>query len=120
MARFGKHVGRRPARGRILIMLIVAGCLGLGALAIQPAAIQPAQAADPAQPRPRTEPGPRIEEELVDGARKLFDTLRRLLDEVPVYSLPELTENGDIILRRQPPRKDGRPLLGSPKDSIQL
>lgn len=37
---------------------------------------------------------------------RLVDRLRDVLEEVPRYSLPEVTEDGDIIIRRLPPRRE--------------
>lgn len=45
----------------------------------------------------------RAERLAVDGVQKLLDSARLLLDAVPRYEMPQMTENGDIIIRRKPP-----------------
>jgi len=54
----------------------------------------PAAATPPAEPR--------VEQSLLDDALKFLDALRRFLDDPPIFSAPEITRDGDIILRRQP------------------
>ncbi|MBM3601352.1 MAG: hypothetical protein FJX35_24415 [Alphaproteobacteria bacterium] len=106
---------RKLPRAWMPVALILVAWLeaGGGALAASSDRWQ-AQGQPPAQPP--TRPAPRSEDVLVDSARKLLEALRRFMEDFPVYALPELTENGDIILRRLPPRRDG----SGAKDSIQL
>ncbi len=54
---------------------------------------QPAYAADPPPNDPRS-----LAEE---GLGKLMTALRLLLDKIPQYEMPEVTERGDIIIRRK-------------------
>jgi len=54
---------------------------------------QPAFAAD----APPTDPRSLAEE----GLGKLMSALRLLLDKIPQYEMPEVTERGDIIIRRK-------------------
>lgn len=54
---------------------------------------QPAMAADP----PATDPRSLAEE----GFGKLMQALRLLLAQIPQYEKPEVTEGGDIIIRRK-------------------
>ena len=44
--------------------------------------------------------------EKFDEARRMFDALLR---EIPRYDVPEVTEDGDIIIRRLPPPEDEPP-----------
>ncbi len=41
-----------------------------------------------------------------ETAERLMGTLRMLLEFVPQYEMPEVLENGDIIIRRKNPKKD--------------
>ena len=52
-----------------------------------------------------TELGRIIEREL----DRAFDQLGDALEELPRYSLPEITEDGDIIIRRLPRRQETWP-----------
>ena len=51
------------------------------------------------------------EEMARDGMQWMRQAIDRMLEAIPQYKLPELTEDGDIILRRKPPEPelpDGR------------
>lgn len=48
----------------------------------------------------------RAEELWRDGAAKIISGLEQLLKSIPSYEMPEITEDGDIIIRR---RKDPEP-----------
>jgi hypothetical protein len=52
---------------------------------------------------------PRAEETLVHSALKLLEAFRRFIEDMPSFSPPEMTKDGDIILRRQPPEKTPTP-----------
>ncbi len=84
-------------------------------------ALSPAASAGEDEPRPRdwseTELG-RIIERQLDRA---FDRLKETLDELPRYALPEITEEGDIIIRRLPRRReDWPPAAEDPEAVIDL
>jgi len=49
----------------------------------------------PAQPSPR--------EQTMQGLDLIMQGLKRMIEQVPLYGPPELTPNGDIILRRLSP-----------------
>ena len=53
----------------------------------------------------------RAEELAREGADRFLRTLDELIDAIPQYQWPEITEDGDIILRRVPPgeRRKARP-----------
>ena len=57
----------------------------------------------------------RIIERELDRA---FDRLGDALEELPRYSLPEVTEDGDIIIRRLPRRRENWPREPEAPDSI--
>ena len=42
-----------------------------------------------------------VDELAVEGLGKLMDALSLFVDAIPLYSAPEILENGDIIIRRK-------------------
>jgi hypothetical protein len=46
--------------------------------------------------------------DILEGMERLRDGVSRLIDSLPRYSLPEITENGDIVIRRLDPGRDGK------------
>jgi hypothetical protein len=38
-----------------------------------------------------------------EGMAKMLQALNKLVESIPQYQLPEITENGDIIIRRKTP-----------------
>ena len=61
-----------------------------------------------------TELGRLIEREL----DRAFDRLGETLDSLPLYALPEVTEDGDIIIRRLPRRPDTWPPAPDDPDAM--
>ena len=59
----------------------------------------------------------RIIERKLDRA---FEQLGDALEQLPRYSLPEVTEDGDIIIRRLPRRRESWPPPGEPDATIDL
>ena len=58
-----------------------------------------------ADPLARTgEPDAKAEQEFKEGVEKLIRAFQMMLRSVPQYDAPEILENGDIIIRRKPPR----------------
>lgn len=64
------------------------------------------------------EPPGRAEELAREGMDKLMQALETLLQTIPQYEMPEITDDGDIIIRRKrseghvpgpPPRPPARP-----------
>jgi hypothetical protein len=47
----------------------------------------------------------RAEEAIREGAEKIVRGLEQLLRSIPQYEAPEVQENGDIIIRRKPPKE---------------
>jgi len=60
---------------------------------------------------------PSATELTMEGLEKLMRGIQRMVEDLPRYDLPEITSNGDIILRRiDPPRDEQRhPLIPPPK-----
>lgn len=55
------------------------------------------------------------EQEFREGVEKLLRAFDLLLGRLPQYAPPEVLENGDIIIRRKPPRppeKKAKPPFG--------
>lgn len=88
-------------------------CLLLATALVLP--LIPADAAAAADPPPaedteRTRPdAPADPGEVLDELQKLVDRLGRLIEELPRYALPEITEDGDIIIRRKDEREEKPP-----------
>jgi hypothetical protein len=45
-----------------------------------------------------------------EGVEKLMRALEALIDEIPLYEMPEINENGDIIIRRKRKADEPPPL----------
>lgn len=86
---------------RLVVVLVFAGLLA--------GAAGTALAADPLDQPPLSRhgppgwPSPQTEEKLRGAIDQMVDAFEQLLREVPRYGLPEMTEDGDIILRRLKP-----------------
>ncbi len=72
----------------------------------------PASAQEGPNPDQRVLP-PETEKALREGAERIKRALEDMLRSVPQYELPEITEQGDIVIRRkrteQPPRETPEP-----------
>ena len=58
----------------------------------------------------------------LEGLAKLMRGLQRMVEELPRYNLPEINENGDIIIRRIDPNanpEQPRPPV-SPQKGVEL
>ncbi len=87
---------------------LLACCLAL-ALALPPAVR--AQEATPGEPQPGTP-----SEMAREGLEQMLRALRLLVQSIPQYELPEVLENGDIIIRRKHPEPEGgEPEGGEPE-----
>lgn len=81
--------------GRWAVFLVIATALG--------GAVPPARA-----DALRAEPSP--QDQTLQGMDMILQGLRRMLEQVPLYGPPEITSEGDIIIRRVPPG----PMPGQP------
>ncbi len=63
-----------------------------------------------AGPKPAPDARDRAEQAFKEGAEKIMRALELMLLAVPQYDLPEVLENGDIIIRRHRPDRPKRPL----------
>jgi hypothetical protein len=76
--------------------------IGIWALAALVAATAPSGAgAQSPQDRQRE----RAEDTIREGAEKMIRGLEQLLRSIPQYETPQVLENGDIIIRRKPPKE---------------
>ncbi len=62
-----------------------------------------------AEPKPAPEFQDRAEKALREGAESITRALELMLRAVPQYSMPEVLDNGDIIIRRRHPEPARRP-----------
>ena len=69
------------------------------ALALQPALAGPARATDSDQEDPK--------ELAREGMERMLRAIELMIEMIPQYDMPEVNEDGDIIIRRRnPPRHD--------------
>ena len=61
-----------------------------------------------AEPKPAPGVQDRAEKALKDGAESIMRALELMLRAVPQYSMPEVLDNGDIIIRRRHPKPERR------------
>jgi hypothetical protein len=72
------------------------------ALAAVLAAAPAVQAQTPPRHDPRVEPNP--QERALENAERILRQMLDLLRAIPSYDPPVVTEDGDILIRRRPPR----------------
>lgn len=70
------------------------------ALVLSPFAVAGAQS-----PAPKDAPQEAPSELAREGLEQMLQALRLLMDSIPQYELPEVLENGDIIIRRKNPER---------------
>jgi hypothetical protein len=59
---------------------------------------------DPGVDRPATPESAQAPMELArEGLEKMLQALNKMIEAVPQFEMPEMTENGDIIIRRKRP-----------------
>ena len=63
---------------------------------------------------------PQIDQMIERELGRLVDRLQGALEKLPRYALPEITEEGDIIIRRLPRNPRERPNPGDPDDILEL
>ena len=68
-----------------------------------------------------TKPAPdaleRAEEALREGGEKIMRALELIMRAVPQYDMPEIRENGDIIIRRRNPDRPKKPPPDRPDET---
>ena len=70
-----------------------------------------------ADPNPAPNVQERAEQALKEGAEKIMRALELMLHAVPQYKMPEVLDNGDIIIRRRNPELPRQPgPLPQPRD----
>ncbi len=62
-----------------------------------------------AETKPAPDARDRAAEALREGAEKIMRALELILHAVPQYQMPEVLDNGDIILRRRNPDRPKHP-----------
>ncbi len=62
-----------------------------------------------ADPKPAPDVREQAEQAIKEGAEKIMRALKLILHAVPQYEMPEVLDNGDIIIRRQHPDRPRRP-----------
>lgn len=86
-----------------LAIAIAALVVGVGAM--------PVQAGEPTPPSTRSQG--EAEQALREGVDSIFRALNSLMRSVPQYEMPELQDNGDIIIRRK--KRHGAPQQRAPR-----
>jgi hypothetical protein len=85
--------------------LIVSASFLSVALFAMPAAVSPALAGEHGEAAGEDDQS--AEEMAREGMEKILRALEKMMDSVPMYEMPEVTEEGDIIIRRKnPPKHD--------------
>ena len=69
-------------------------------------AANPVLAQDPA---PKDKMPEKAEKAITEGIRTVLRALETMFESIPQYEMPEVLENGDIIIRRKHPKKDKPP-----------
>ncbi|MDX1710105.1 MAG: hypothetical protein R3316_03080 [Rhodovibrionaceae bacterium] len=83
-------------------LAILAGALAAAVVAAP--TVWPTALADDSGP---AEEDKSAEELAREGMEKIMRALEHMMDSIPQYEMPEVTEDGDIIIRRKnPPPKD--------------
>lgn len=59
----------------------------------------------------------RAEQALKEGMDTILKSLQRMFKAVPLYDMPEMLENGDIIIRRKKPTDKKSPEEKTPNDT---
>jgi len=90
---------RTGGEGDIMRLTIPALC-ACAMLASAPVSAQTSPQAPPQTPDAQEPSGTQL---TLEGLEKLMLGLQRMVEELPRYNLPEINENGDIILRRIDP-----------------
>ena len=106
-----------PMRGRPKWIVGTAACVAALLLTIAGWAGEPTLAGDTETPAPGGN-HPELDRLIERKLDRLFDHLQGVLQDLPRYALPELTEDGDIVIRRLPRRPEGWSRI--PKDPDEM
>jgi len=60
-------------------------------------------------PAPKDNMPEKAEKALTEGIKTVLRALETMFESIPQYEMPEVLENGDIIIRRKHPKKDKPP-----------
>lgn len=61
------------------------------------------------KPAPKDNMPQQAEKALTEGIRTVLRALETMFESIPLYEMPEVLENGDIIIRRKHPKKEKPP-----------
>ena len=105
---------RGVIHGTVAAMGLAAMIVGHDALAfdIRPGGPEIAASDDKERPAPDTSTAPG--ELAREGLAKMLQALNKLIESVPQFEMPEINENGDIILRRKRPEAAPQPQPNQP------
>ncbi len=70
-------------------------------------------------PASASEPGEEESPQVMarEGVQRMLQALEKMIETIPLYDLPEMNEDGDIIIRRLPkPERDQRDPESGPQD----
>lgn len=67
-----------------------------------------AQPGDAAPMARAEDPDRQVEREFKEGVEKILRAFDLMLRSLPQYAKPEVLENGDIVIRRKPPRSPAK------------
>lgn len=116
-----RHRPKRALGMALMVAGLAALVVGQDALASDARSGQRGQdLAASVEPEPKPAPAPApanpsAPAELArEGMAKILQALEKLLESVPQYQMPEIDENGDIILRRKRPETPVPPAPSSP------
>src|SRR5688572_15554811 len=103
--------------GEFDIMRLTIVALGACAiLASAPVSAQSSGSQPPSGQHPDRQQEPSGTQLTLEGLEKLLLGLQRMVEDLPRYNLPEINENGDIILRRiDPHKKPEQPMTPTPQ-----
>ncbi len=82
----------------MLLVIVMAAAMSL-----------PATLALGADPKPAPDVREQAEQAIKEGAEKIMRALELMLNALPQYEMPEVLENGDIIIRRRKPDRPEHP-----------
>jgi hypothetical protein len=115
-------MGHQRAGGEVDIMRLTIMALSACAMLASAPVFAQSPNASPNTPGGPSTQGPSGTELTLEGLAKLMRGLQRMVEELPRYNLPEINENGDIIIRRIDPQanpEQPRPPV-SPQKGVDL